>query len=149
MFYKSKVHIIIISVILHILHSNHIRWQNDLRWKFKMIYDWRENNMKNMYDNLAETCNEWNHFHSVQATLIDLACIAVQTFASPCPSPEARKAVFFFFSFVAGIAFNCNYKSSKFNDFKKDKMKLSVRLTKQNWLVCELRTVLSFIRFWF
>lgn len=77
MFYKSKVHIIIISVILHILHSNHIRWQNDLRLKFKMIYDWRKNNMKNMYDNLVETCNEWNHFHSVQATLIDLACIAV------------------------------------------------------------------------
>ena len=149
MFYKSKVHIIIISVILHILHSNHIRWPNDLRLKFKMIYDWRKNSMKNMYVNLAETCNKWNNFHSVQATLIDLACIAVQTFASPCPSPEARKAVFFFFSFFAGIAFNCNYKSSKFNDFKKDKMKLSVRLTKQNWLVCELRTVLPFIRFWF
>ena len=147
MFYKSKVHIIIIWVILHILHSNHIRWQNDLRLKFKMIYDWRKNNMKNMYDNLAETCNEWNHFHSVQATLIDLACIAVQTFASPCPSPEARKA--FFFSVLLRGLHSTDYKSSKFNDFKKDKMKLSVRLTKQNWLVCELRTVLPFIRFWF
>ena len=148
MFYKSKVHIIIISVILHILHSNHIRWQNDLRLKFKMIYDWRKNNMKNMYDNLAETYTEWNHFHSVQATLIDLACIAVHTFASRVRRLRPGK-LFFFFSFVAGIAFNCNYKSSKFNDFKKDKMKLSVRLTKQNWLVCELRTVLPFIRFWF
>ena len=105
-----------------------------------------------MYDNLAETCNEWNHFHSVQATLIDLACIALLTFASPCPSPEdrfskvpvsfhARKAVFFVFVVVAGIAFNWNYKVQSFNDFKKDKIKLSVKLTKQNWLVCELGTV--------
>ena len=103
MFYKSKVHIIIISVILHILHSNHIRWQNDLRLKFKMIYDWRKNNMKNMYDNLAETCNEWNHFHSVQATLIDLACIArcsdVRVTVSVAWGPES---CFFFFQFCCG-----------------------------------------------
>ena len=71
------------------------------------------------------------------------------SFKNPALGPVSRKVMVTFWAWKAVLSSPCLYSRSKFQSFWKWYNEIHHQITKQNWPVCELGTVLIFNKFWF